>query len=168
MTRITASLPAAVATARDREQPLDVARHQHRLLDARGDVRVEPPRLLVGGDRLLEEPAVAAGVDEPGEELGVVAVALRLAQQPHERRPRLAGLRLEVRVELVRQREPRVELERAAQGLPRRAPSLSGRAVDELADHAVAAAELRPGGSEARVELEAAAGRARAPAASPS
>ena len=50
-----------------------------RLLDARGDVRVEPPRLLVRGDRLLEEPAVAAGVDEAREQLGVVAVTVGLA-----------------------------------------------------------------------------------------
>ena len=68
-------------------------------------------------DRLLEEPAVAAGVDEPREELGVVAVALCLAHEAHECRPRLAGFRLEVRVVLVRERQVRVELERLAQRL---------------------------------------------------
>ena len=66
---------------------------------------------------LFVEAAVAAGVDEPREQLRIVAVAVGLAQQAHERRLRLAHVRLEVRVELVRHRKPRVELEGAAEGL---------------------------------------------------
>ena len=56
---------------------------------------------------------------------------------------------------LVRERQPGVPLERAAQGFLGRPAALSG-VLDELADHAPRAAELRPRGREAGVELEAA------------
>ena len=46
-----------------------------------GDIRVEPPCLGVGGDRLVVQAAIAAGVHEPGEELGVVAVTIGLASR---------------------------------------------------------------------------------------
>ena len=83
-----------------------------------GTFGIEPARLGVRGDRLLEEPAVAAGVDEAGEQLGVVAVAVGLAQQPHASRAcAWPDVGLEVGVELVRERQARVELERAAERL---------------------------------------------------
>ena len=155
MTRIPSSAPGDERRRRDRQEPLDVARHQHRLLDAGGDVGIEPARLLVRGDRLVEEPAVAAGVDEPGEQLRVVAVAVRLAQQPHDRARRLADVRLELRVELVRHRQARVELERAAERVLG-ARLAVGATLDVLADHAVAAAELRPRRREVGIQLQAA------------
>ena len=166
MTRIPSSAPDRRRRF-DREQPIDVAGHQQRLLEAGRDVRIEPARLGVRGDRLLEQPAVAARVDEPGEQLRIVAVTPRLAQQPHERALGLADVGLQVRVELVGDRQPRVERERAAEGLLG-ARLAVGRAVDVLADHAVAAAEPRPGGREPRIELEAAADTGRARAGSPS
>jgi hypothetical protein len=109
----------------------------------------------VRGDGLLEEPAVAAGVDEPREQLGIVAVARGLAQQPHDRPLRLADVRLQVRVELVRHGEAGVDLERATEGLFRAGLAVR-RGLDVLADHAMAAAEVGPGGSEARIQLQAA------------
>ena len=121
-----------------------------------GDVRVEPARLGVRGDRLLVEAAVAAGVDEAGEELGVVAVA---------RRPRRAGARaasrrladvgLEVGVELVGDGQARVERRARAGRPPRPAPRCPRALVDVLADHPVAATEARPRRRELRVQLEA-------------
>ena len=122
MTRIPSSAPAIERRRLDGQQPIDVAGHQQRLLEARRDVRIEPAGLGVRGDRLVEEPAVAAGVDESGEQLGIVAVAVGFAEQAHERSLRLADVRLEVGVELVRDRQARVELERAAEAPPRRAP----------------------------------------------
>ena len=80
-----------------------------RLLDAGGDVRIEAPRFGVGGDRLLEQARIAARVHEAREELGVVAVARGLVQQPDDGVARPAGVGLEVRVELVRDREPRIQ-----------------------------------------------------------
>ena len=88
ITRIPSSAPAIDRGRLERQQALDVAGHQQRLLEAGRDVRIEPAGLGVRGDRLLVEPAVAAGVDEPGEQLRVVAVTARLAEQPHERRAR--------------------------------------------------------------------------------
>ena len=70
-------------------------------------------------------------------------------------RPRLADVSLEVRVELVGDRQPRVERERAAEGLFG-AHLAVGRFLDVLADHAVAAPEMSPRGRESRVQVEAA------------
>src|SRR5262245_1369514 len=83
------------------QKPIEVARQEDRPPDARERVRVEPPRLLVGGERLLEEPAVAAGVDEPPEELRIVGVAAGLPEEARQRGARRTRLRLEMRVELV-------------------------------------------------------------------
>ena len=63
------------------------------------------------------ESAVATGVHEPREQLRIVAVTVGLAQQAHDRSLRLADIRLEVCVELVRDRQARVELEGAAERL---------------------------------------------------
>ena len=76
--------PATTRGRLDRQEPIDIAGHQQRLLEARGDVRIEPARLGMRGDRLVVQAAVAARVDEPGEELRIVAVAAR---------PRRAGAR---------------------------------------------------------------------------
>ena len=64
----------------DGHEPLDVTRHHYCLLEARGDVRVESTCLFVRGAGLLEEATIATGVDEPREELRVVAVTVGLAQ----------------------------------------------------------------------------------------
>ena len=82
-----------------------------------GHVGIEPARFGVRRDRLIEEAAVAAGVHQPGEELRIVAVPVRFAEQPDERVLRLADVGLEIRVELVRDRQARVERERAAERL---------------------------------------------------
>ena len=123
-------------------------------VEARRDVRIEPACLGVRGDRLFVQAAIAAGVDEPGEQLRIVAVTVGLAQQAHDGCLRLADVRLQVRVELVRDRQPRVEREGAAEGVLG-AQLAVGRGVDVLADDAVAATEVRPRGSEPRIELEA-------------
>ena len=57
-------------------EALVVALDEERELQARGHPGVEAPSLLVGRDRSLVETGVAAGVNEPGEQLGIVAVAL--------------------------------------------------------------------------------------------
>ena len=117
MTRMPSSAPATSAARLDGHQSVDVAVHQQRLLDAGRHVGIEPPRFGVRGDRLLEQAAVAAGVDESREELGIVAVARGLVQQPDDRSRGLTGVGLEIRVELVRERQPRIESERAEEGV---------------------------------------------------
>ena len=133
---------------------IDVADHQQRLLDAGRDVRIEAAGLGVRGDRLLEQAAVAARVDQAGEQLGIVAVPARFAEQAAQRRRRLADVRLEVGVELVRDRQARVDGQGAAQRVlgPRVAARIG---IDVLADDAMAAAEPGPRRREARIELEA-------------
>ena len=139
----------------DSQQPLDVSGHQQRLLEAGWDVRIEPARLGVCGDRLCVEPAVATGMNEPGEQLRIVAMTVGFVQQAHDGSRRLADVRLQIRVELVRHRKSRVDLER----LPERLFSVRlalGSARDVLADHPVAATEVRPRRSKPRIQLQAA------------
>src|SRR3989442_9620076 len=99
-------------------QALDIAGVQQRLFVARGDVRVEPACLEVRGDGFLVQSAIATGVDEPGEELRIIAMTIGLAHEAHERSMGLTDVRLEVCVELVRDRQTRGELQGAAEGPP--------------------------------------------------
>jgi hypothetical protein len=71
----------------DSQQPIDVTGHQQRLRDARRDVRVEPACFGVRGDGLFVEAAIATGVNEPCEQLGIVAVTVGPAQCERFRRP---------------------------------------------------------------------------------
>ena len=100
---------------------IEVGGHEQRLLHARRHVRIEPARLVVRGDRLLEKPAVSARVDETREDLGIVAVPGGLVQEPHERLLRMTDVGLEVGVVLVRR--PRAAGSARARGgtPPRRA-----------------------------------------------
>ena len=70
------------------QKPLQLAGEQERLLDTGRDVGIQPARLRVRGHRLLEQPAVAAGVHQAGEQLRIVAVTACLADQPHDRAAR--------------------------------------------------------------------------------
>jgi hypothetical protein len=56
---------------------------------------------------LLEEAAVAARVHQPGKKLGIVAVTFGFADEADQRILRLAHVRLQVGVELVRNRQAR-------------------------------------------------------------
>ena len=102
----------------------------------------------------IEEPAVAAGVHEPGEELGIVAVAGGLPQQPDDRSFRLADVCFEIGVELVRDREVRIEIEGAAKRLLGAGLAV-GRALDVFPDDAMAPSDLGPGGRKTRIQVEA-------------
>lgn len=108
-----------VATRPGRQQPLQIARHQQRLLEARGHVRIETPRLVMRSDRLLEESAVSTRMHQAREQLGIVAVALDRSEQTHQRVRRMSGVGLEVREVLVRDRKPWTQLERATKRVPR-------------------------------------------------
>ena len=66
------------------------------MLEARRHVGIEPARFGVRGQGLFEEAAVAAGMDESGEELGIIAVTPCLADEPLEPAPRLTGVGLEM------------------------------------------------------------------------
>ena len=102
-------------------------------------------------------------MNETGEELRIVAVPVRFAEQTLERPRRLTDVRLEVGVELVRDRQPRVERERTAKRFL--GARLAARCdVDVLADDAVAASEPGPGRGEARIDLQTLLVRSRAPA----
>ena len=135
--------------------PIDVARQQQRLVKARRHIRVEASSFSVGGDGLVEEAAIAARVHEPREELGVVAMTLGLAEQPHQAALRLADVGFQVRVELVRHRETRTQRECAPERLLRPAVAV-GLGLDVFSDQAMAAAQAGPRGSEPRIQLEAA------------
>ena len=84
MTRMPWSPVGMRSRGSNDDEPVDVALHHQRLLKAGHDVRVEPPRLGMRGDGLLEQARIAAGVHEAREELGVVAVARGLVQQPDD------------------------------------------------------------------------------------
>src|SRR5438552_19017291 len=115
---------------------------------------MSPTRLHGGGHRLLEQARVAARVHEAGEQLGVVAVASGFVQKTADGLARPAGLGLEVRVELVSHREPRVQGDSPLESVFRTAVAV-GRGGDVLADHTMAATQMSPRRSEVRVELEA-------------
>ena len=116
MTRMPWS-PVAERRAAWTPAAVDVAGHHHRLFDAGGNVGIEPPRLVVRRDRLLQQPAVAQRVHEPGEELRLVAVPRRVLSRRTIARWRLPDIGLEVGVELVGDRKPGVERQRAVERL---------------------------------------------------
>ena len=64
---------------------------------ARRYVRAEPMRLQVRADRRVEQAAEAAGVHEPGVDVGRIRRLLQAAQQPCHRILRLAPIGLEQR-----------------------------------------------------------------------
>ena len=90
-------------------------------------VRIEALRLGMRVDRLLEQPAVAARVDESGEELRIVAVLRRLLEQADQGVRRLAHVGFELRIVLVRHRQARAERERAIERGFARAPRQTSR-----------------------------------------
>ena len=102
--------------------PLVVATRPIRLRDARPHGRIDASRAFVRGHRLVEQPAVSAGVDETREQLRVVR-GRRLPQEPDHRVLRPAEIGLEVRVQAVGLRQVRVQLERACEGALSPAPS---------------------------------------------
>ena len=117
ITRMPSSAPATTGGSSTPISPSMSPHHHQRPFDAGRHVRIEPARLGVRGERLVVQPAVAAGVNEARKQLGIVAVPAGFAQQAHERTLGLADVGLEVRVELVRDRQARVQLQRTAQGL---------------------------------------------------
>src|SRR5687767_1793303 len=102
------------------------------------------------GDRLIVETAVPAGVNQAGKELGVVAMAGGLAEEARQGVLRAAGVGLERGVELVRDRQPRIERNRALERVFRQRLAV-GQVLDELADHAVTTAKVGPGRCETRI-----------------
>src|SRR5262245_62751867 len=118
-------------------------------------MRIQPARLVIGGDGLGVEPAITAGVDESGKQLWIITVTVGLPQQAHETPLRFPKVRLEVCVKLVRYRKSWVELEGAAKRFLCTLFAI-GRPFDDLADNAVAAAKVSPRGSEIWVQLQAA------------
>ena len=97
------------------DDPLPVALQAVGVEHAGLDGRVEPPGLLVRGHRRVEQAGVAAGVHQPGEELGIDR-RLGPAQQPPHRVDRAAGVALELRVVLVQHRQVRIEALRPLEG----------------------------------------------------
>ena len=125
------------------------------------DRRIEAARPHVRSQRRAEQAAVAAGVDEPGEQLRIRAPAARLAEQPHHRVARAPAVDVDLRHQVVGQRQIRIQLEGALQrGLRAREVALAAAA--ELADQPVQTAEPRPRRRIAGIFLRAPAGRDRA------
>ena len=111
------SAPASSGGGSTDEEAIDVACHQQGLLETRRDIRVEPPGLEVGGDRLFVQAAIPAGVNQTDEELGIVAVTIRLGQQSNDGARRLSDVGLEIGVELVSHGQVRAQRQRAFQGV---------------------------------------------------
>src|SRR5688572_11481433 len=98
---------------------------------------------MMRGNGLFEESAVPAGVNEPRDELRIVAVAVGLGEEPHERSWRLTDVCLQVRVELMSQRQPRIQRKRPTEGILSLCFAF-GDAVDVFADHEVAPPQTCP------------------------
>ncbi len=73
----------------DRQQPVDVADHEQRLVEAGRHIGIEPARFGVSRERFVVQPAVAARVDQAGEELGIISVSTGFARAgaPSRARP---------------------------------------------------------------------------------
>ena len=94
-----------------RQHALVVARGEIRMRHARSDVRVEAARMLERGDRRVEQATVAACLNEPCEELGVARAVVGATNQAQHRCFGLPELDFEVGVEVVRDRQVRIQLE---------------------------------------------------------
>ena len=94
---------------------------------------------------------------ESGKRRGVGTVALDQAQQADERVGSAAGIDLELRVKAVRQRQRRVERQRALERRFGRSPGdvSQGSRRGVLRDHAMAARQAGPGRREIRRLLDA-------------
>ena len=117
-----------------------------------GILGIEASCLLVRRHRGVEKSGVAAGMDQPGEVLGIDRAPRPLQQAAH-RVHRAPGVALELRVVLVQDRQVGIERLGPLEG----ALGLAGTAgvVEVLAEHPLAAAESRPGRRELRVERHA-------------
>ena len=93
--------------------------------------------------RRAEQTAVPAGVDEAGKQLRIGAPAGGLAEQPHHRVARAAAIDVELRGEVVRQRQIGIQLERAMQCVLRAREVLAAAAA-KLADEPPDASERAP------------------------
>ena len=99
----------------DCSSTLEVALLPERVDDAGGQVGIQALGLAMGGQRSLVQARVAAHVHEAREQLRVVARVPGQAQQAHHGLLRTADLRLQLRVELLDERQPGAELLRAPQ-----------------------------------------------------
>ncbi len=154
MTRMPSSAPASRGGgAMDIRRSMSpaISRVWSRLV---GDVGIEPPCFHVRSDGLLVQAAVAARMYESGEEFGIVAVALGFAEQAHQCARRLADVGFEVGVELVRDREPRAQRERATKRFLGSCLAV-GRRLDVLANQAMAPAKVGPCRRETGIQFDA-------------
>ena len=110
-------------------------------------------RASVRRDRLIEEPAVAAGVHESGEKLGSLPWR---AASPSNGRPLVPTdhVCFEIGVELVRDREARIEIEGAAKRLLGAGLAVE-RALDVTPDDAMAPSDLGQAGANRGSRSEA-------------
>ena len=98
----------------DRGDALVIALEEPCVRDAGPDLRVQLDRARVRGDGRLEQAAVATGGHQPGEQLRIGG--LRAIDQPHHRVVRAPEIDLELREQLVREAQVRIELERSPEG----------------------------------------------------
>src|SRR5262245_17256742 len=94
-------------------------------------------------------------MNEAGEKFGIIAVALRLADEADDGVLCVTGVRLEVGVELVGNRQARTQRKRTTKGFLGQPFAVAG-GVDVFSDDAMASPELRPRGSKAWIEIETA------------
>ena len=137
------------------DDPARVAARPPVVDDARPGVRVEAARLAMRGLGGVEQPAVAAGVDEAREDLGVVRILAREAQQaPSSRRASGPSPTGGARRACARPAAPG-RARAPAGSTPRPAPGSRGVLEVVLRDQPVAAAELGPRRRERGVGVHA-------------
>jgi len=112
-------------------------------------------RFSVRRQGFLVETGVPARMHKTCEQLRVVAMPRGFVEQPHDRTTGLAGVGFEIGVELVRDRQLRIQFERAVVRLPGPFHAV-GRCLDVLADEAIASAQASPGRRVAWIERDAA------------
>ena len=153
-----------------RHRPLPLAPQHEGLRDAGDHAGVEAPGALVRGHRRVEQTAIAAGLHQAGEELGLGCACERTRSSSLTMASRaLSRVDFEVRVQVVRQRQIGIDFESAlermlAPGEIRPEPE-TGRRTCRAADSTVPAAP-RPAQTADRARHSADRDRGRRPIAS--
>ena len=94
------------------ERPLVLAKHEVRVHHARGNQGVQTAGFLMGHERRLQQPAIAAHMRKPGKEFRIAPSLTGPVEEPLHCIQRAALVHLNVRIEIVSQRQIRIQAER--------------------------------------------------------
>ena len=135
----------------------EVAAHEERMGDARANRRIQPRRPPVRGHRRVEKADVSTGVHQPRVQFRIAAAASNAAEQPHHGLERSARFNFEVGIEMMRQRQIRVDAECPLHRFFRLVMQAGSSGPGSVLAHdAEASAEARPGRRVRRIGLDSA------------